>query len=268
MASPTTSTPTEITHAALLVRAALEKKDNPEGSPTTTHSEKITHAVGLLSNAGLSDESNGSNSGLGDKKWIIVGAVAGGVVLLVVLILVFVFLRARRKRRAGAYNGVSRGIDMKQNDMGNHSNGNPAQNAPAQPGMRAFLMPAWRSSKGKEKDEAAHHGSSMEIDLNSRGPSFDASYENRGRGLSVDAGRRSRDPSREHHSRSTGPNIGLHDDTSRDVFNAEKEMMPSENDSMLVGGPKIAERNFESGYEAMDTEYRSGGDKRSGPFGV
>lgn len=274
MASPTTTHREKITHAVTVLGAAGpddSQNKAAQGTATTTHGEKITHAVGVLSNAGLSN--NSSHSGLGDKKWIIIGAAVGGVVLLVILILLFIFIRARRRRRAGAYASMGRGIDMKENDTGNHNGSNPAQGAPPQPGMRGFLMPAWSSSKGKGKDlgpqgEAALRGPSMDIDLSSRGPSFDASYENRGRGLSMDAGRsRSRDPSRHSRSRSRGPNLGLQDDNSRDVFNAEKEMMPSEGDSMLIGGPKIAERNFESGYEAMDTEYRSGGDKRSG-FGA
>ena len=275
--STATAHPEKITHALSVLGAAGIDDSNKvaaSGTATTTHAEKITHAVNALSNAGLSDSSPSSSHGLGNKKWIIIGASVGGVVLLAILILLFVFIRARRRRRQGAYANVGRGTDMQENDKAGPGGINPAQGAPPQPGMRGFLMPAWTSkNKGKGKGalgpqgEAALRGPSMELDLSSRGPSFDASYDGRGRGrnLSV-AGSRSRDASRDYsRSRSRGPRLGP-DGDSRDVFNAEKEMMPSESDSMLVSGPKIAERNFESGYEAMDTEYRSdtvGGDKRS-----
>jgi hypothetical protein len=240
---------------------------------TTTHGEKITHAVNALNNAGLSD--GGRSGGLGDKKWIIVGAVAGGIALLILILLLCVFLRARRKRRQRAYAAMngSRGIDMKDNSNEKSAFGNNRVGAPTpQTGMRGFLMPSWRSAKGKGKEH--QNIPSVDVDLSSRRSSFDPAapqqtYENRGRGLSVDHSRaRSRDASRHSRSRSRGPNMGP---LGEEMFNADKEMMPSESDSMLVQ-PKLGERNFESGYSAMDTEYRSsvmggeviGGDKRSG----
>lgn len=234
---------------------------------TTTHGEKITHAVNALKNAGLSNNgSSGSSSGLGDKKWIIIGAAAGGVVFLVILILLCVFLRARRRRRrqrayAAMGGNGSRSIDMKDNSNeklnGFGGGGGRVAEPQKQTGMRGFLMPSWRASKGKGK-EGHQRNASADLDLSSRRSSFDPvgtqSYDNRGRGLSVgQGGNRSRDPSRHSRSRSRGPNTGP---LGEDVFNAEKEMMPSESDSMLVG-QKLGERNFESGYEGMDTEYRS-----------
>jgi hypothetical protein len=291
MATPTSTAHSEkITHALSVLGAAgmddSNKAATTPGTATTTHAEKITHAVNALSNAGLSDSSSNSSSSLGDKKWIIIGASVGGAVLLAILILLFFFLRGRRRRRHSAYANVGRGVDMKETDKG-PGGSNPALGAAPQPGMRGFLMPAWRS-KGKGKGnateplgaqgEAALRGPSMDLDLSSRGPSFDATYTSRGRSLSA-VGSRSREPSADYstargysRSRSRGPRLSLDngsrgvDNGSRDVFNAEKEMMPSESDSMLVGGGKIAERNFESGYDSMDTSYPSaavGGDKRS-----
>lgn len=266
MATPTSTAHSEkITHALSVLGAAgmddSNKAATTAGTATTTHAEKITHAVNALSNAGLSDSSSDSSSSLGDKKWIIIGASVGGTVLLAILVLLFFFLRGRRRRRQSAYANVGRGVDMKETDKG-PGGSNPALGAAPQPGMRGFLMPAWRS-KGRGKGKATEHlgaqgeaalrGPSMDLDLSSRGPSFDATYTSRGRSLSA-VGSRSREPSADYgtargysrsRSRSRGPRVTLDtgssgaDNGSRDVFNAEKEMMPSESDSMLVGGGRL-----------------------------
>lgn len=44
-----------------------------------------------------------------------------------------------------------------------------------------------------------------------------------------------------------------------EVFNADREVEHSEHDSMMVEGQTIHERNFESGYDTVDTGYDGAG---------
>ena len=76
------------------------------------------------SSAGSS--SDGSNDNM---KWIIIGSVAGGVVLIALLILGFFLIRRWRKRKA--YNMVHKGNDNAQTASG--------------PGMSGGLMPVSQS---------------------------------------------------------------------------------------------------------------------------
>ena len=47
--------------------------------------------------------------------------------------------------------------------------------------------------------------------------------------------------------------------STRDVFDAEKELGPNENDSLTVGGSKFRENEFGSAYDGVETGYGSGG---------